>query len=84
MNLKKHKAVTPSNIISCLSMHVLFSEKDASLEVCLKILLGVARGLEYLHSSGIVHRDIKPENIMLGDELQVQSNDVVSDEKSTI
>ena len=36
------------------------------------ILLGIARGLEYLHSNGIVHRDIKPENILLGEKLQVR------------
>jgi serine/threonine-protein kinase len=28
-------------------------------------LLGVARGLEYAHSQGIVHRDIKPANIRI-------------------
>ncbi|CAI5489071.1 unnamed protein product [Closterium sp. Naga37s-1] len=30
-----------------------------------QVLLGVARGLQYLHSFGIVHRDIKPANILL-------------------
>lgn len=29
------------------------------------ILLGAARGLDYLHSFKIVHRDIKPANILL-------------------
>ncbi|CAI5472015.1 unnamed protein product [Closterium sp. Yama58-4] len=31
----------------------------------LGILTGMARGLEYLHSFGIVHRDIKPANVLL-------------------
>ena len=47
------------------------SEYDAPLETRLEILLGIARGLEYLHSNGIVHRDIKPENVLLGDKWQV-------------
>ncbi|GJP31569.1 hypothetical protein CLOM_g13523 [Closterium sp. NIES-68] len=35
------------------------------------ILIGAARGLEYLHSFGIVHRDIKPANILIGAQMQV-------------
>ena len=38
----------------------------------LDILLGIARGLEYLHSNGIVHRDIKPANILLGKNMEVR------------
>ncbi|CAI7862094.1 unnamed protein product, partial [Closterium sp. NIES-54] len=34
------------------------------------ILVGVARGLEYLHSFGLVHRDIKPANIILAPDMQ--------------
>eukprot|EP00760_Papus_ankaliazontas_P007832 PhM_4_TR13552/c0_g1_i1/m.104365/K07359/CAMKK2; calcium/calmodulin-dependent protein kinase kinase 2 len=30
-----------------------------------KHIVGIARGLQYLHQKNIVHRDIKPENILL-------------------
>jgi serine/threonine protein kinase len=31
----------------------------------LSVLVGVARGMAYLHERGIVHRDLKPQNVML-------------------
>ena len=48
------------------------SECDAPLDTRLEILLGIARGLEYLHSNDIVHCDMKPESILLGDKWQVR------------
>lgn len=29
------------------------------------ILIGVARGMKYLHDRNIIHRDLKPENVLL-------------------
>ncbi|CAI7880824.1 unnamed protein product, partial [Closterium sp. NIES-54] len=46
------------------------ASQPLSLEQRLDILIGVARGLEYLHSFRIVHRDIKPANILIGDDMQ--------------
>ncbi|GJP34361.1 hypothetical protein CLOM_g18812 [Closterium sp. NIES-68] len=47
------------------------------LSVCVRldILIGMARGLEYLHSFGIVHRDIKPANSLLDKNMQAKIAD---------
>ncbi|CAI7888299.1 unnamed protein product [Closterium sp. NIES-54] len=41
----------------------------------LDILIGTARGLEYLHEFGVVHRDIKPANILLDDKMKAKVAD---------
>lgn len=40
-----------------------------------KIVLGLAEGLQYLHSYHVIHRDIKPTNILLDDNYEPMLTD---------
>ncbi|CAI5524357.1 unnamed protein product, partial [Closterium sp. Naga37s-1] len=46
-----------------------------SFEQRVGVLVGAARGFEYLHSFGIVHRDIKLANILLDQTMQARISD---------
>ncbi|GJP40710.1 hypothetical protein CLOM_g365 [Closterium sp. NIES-68] len=46
-----------------------------SLQQRLDVLIGVAKGLHYLHDFGIVHRDIKPANILLDAKMKAKIAD---------
>ncbi|GJP67885.1 hypothetical protein CLOP_g24644 [Closterium sp. NIES-67] len=54
-------------------------DRDASNPLSFKqrldILIGIARGFEYLHSFDIVHRDIKPANILITADMQAKIAD---------
>ncbi|KAD4585288.1 hypothetical protein E3N88_22889 [Mikania micrantha] len=41
----------------------------------LLIMIGVARGLAYLHSKNIIHRDLKPSNILLNEDFNAKLGD---------
>jgi len=42
------------------------AQPEASLQSRCRLLLDVARALEFVHRHGIVHRDVKPANILVG------------------
>jgi serine/threonine protein kinase len=47
---------------------IMIEEKKLPLERAVRITLGIADALEYIHTHGVVHRDLKPENIMVDPE----------------
>jgi len=52
-----------------LLRQILGPQRKLPTERALKIVLGIADALSYIHSHGVVHRDLKPENIMVdGDD----------------
>jgi serine/threonine protein kinase len=51
-----------------LLRQVLNEQKKLPPERAIKIAIGIAEALDYVHQHGVVHRDLKPENIMIDGE----------------
>ena len=51
-----------------LLRQLLNEQKRLPPERAVKIALGIARALDYIHRHGVVHRDLKPENVMIDDQ----------------
>ncbi|CAI5471203.1 unnamed protein product [Closterium sp. Yama58-4] len=60
-----------------LSFHLFKTQKPLTLRQRLKLAVGAAEGLAYLHGfeNPIIHRDIKPANILVGDNLTAKVAD---------
>eukprot|EP00250_Pteridium_aquilinum_P013616 c21459_g1_i2 orf=859-2046(+) len=46
-----------------------------SLEMVTSIALDTARGMEYLHSQGVIHRDLKSDNLIMTEDLHIKVAD---------
>jgi len=51
-----------------LLRRILIEQKKLPPERAVRIALGIADALDYIHTPGVVHRDLKPENIMVDPE----------------
>ncbi|OWM86920.1 serine/threonine/tyrosine-protein kinase HT1 [Punica granatum] len=49
--------------------------KSIPLQKLLSISLDMARGMEYVHSQGVIHRDLKPENILIDENFHLKIAD---------
>lgn len=50
-------------------------DKALPLEKLIAIALAIARGMEYVHSQGVIHRDLKPENILFDEDFNLRVAD---------
>ncbi|KAK9146223.1 hypothetical protein Sjap_006126 [Stephania japonica] len=50
-------------------------KKPLPLRKLIPIALNIARGMEYVHSQGVVHRDLKPENLLFDHDFHLKIAD---------
>ncbi|KAI4296757.1 hypothetical protein L6164_036685 [Bauhinia variegata] len=46
-----------------------------SMQKLIAFALDIARGMEYIHSQGVIHRDLKPENVIMNEESHLKIAD---------
>jgi len=56
-------------------LSLLQSDAQINESTILKILFGIASGLDHLHKQGIVHRDLAARNILLTENMEVKVSD---------
>ena len=52
-------------------LNTFFCESFLNFGHKLKIMEGIADGINYLHAQNIIHRDIKPGNILIASDLPI-------------
>ena len=55
-----------------LLREIMSNYRRMPVERAIRIAVGVAEALEYIHSHRVVHRDLKPENIMVDDRDRIK------------
>jgi serine/threonine protein kinase len=58
------REIAPEQYIPRTLAHELASRKRLPVEECVRIGIGIASALSFLHKGGLIHRDIKPSNII--------------------
>nr|AME15293.1 serine/threonine and tyrosine kinase HT1 [Mesembryanthemum crystallinum] len=49
--------------------------KTLPLQKLIPVALEIARGMEYVHSQGVIHRDLKPENVLIDESFHMKIAD---------
>jgi calcium/calmodulin-dependent protein kinase I len=80
-NIVKLHAVTETEDLILFEMELLrggslkdlLNKRSLRPEEAAKVMLGILRGVSYLHGKNVVHRDLKPENILFKEQGNLDS-----------